>query len=111
MPAITDIAMLDGDGRERVFVSRVSINRLDERTDRSGDAAFVGARSDGVYFGPGYFRRDTEPFMTIAVAGTRREAGVVVAEVNLKYPPGRRLAGPPVGSAKARRTWSTGAAA
>ncbi len=85
VPAITDIAMLDGDGRERVFVSRVSINRPDERTDRSGDAAFVGARSDGVYFGPVYFRRDTEPFMTIAVAGTRREAGVVVAEVNLKY--------------------------
>jgi signal transduction histidine kinase/CheY-like chemotaxis protein len=85
VPAITDLAMLDGDGRERVFVSRVSINRLDERTDRSADLAFRGARSDTVYYGPVSFRRDTEPFMTIAVAGTRPEAGVVVAEVNLKY--------------------------
>jgi signal transduction histidine kinase/ActR/RegA family two-component response regulator len=85
VPAITDLAMLDGDGRERVFVSRVSINRLDARTDRSRDPAFEGARAGGPYYGPVYFRRDTEPFMTIAVAGTRPEAGVVLAEVNLKY--------------------------
>jgi signal transduction histidine kinase/CheY-like chemotaxis protein len=85
VPAITDLAMLDGDGKERVFVSRVSINRLDARTDHSADPAIVGARADGVYHGPVEFRRDTEPFMTVAVAGTRPEAGVVLAEVNLKY--------------------------
>jgi hypothetical protein len=37
-----------------------------------------------VYYGPVYFRRESEPFMTLALAGTRREIGVSVAEVNLK---------------------------
>src|SRR5262249_43457937 len=37
-----------------------------------------------VYYGPVYFRRESEPYMTLALAGTRRDAGVSVAEVNLK---------------------------
>src|SRR5439155_314904 len=31
-----------------------------------------------------YFRRESEPYMTLAVAGTRKDAGVSIAEVNLK---------------------------
>ena len=37
------------------------------------------------YYGPVYFRRESEPYMTLAIAGSRREYGVVVAEVNLKF--------------------------
>jgi signal transduction histidine kinase len=37
-----------------------------------------------VYYGPVYFRRESEPYMTLALAGIRRDAGVSVAEVNLK---------------------------
>ena len=37
-----------------------------------------------VYYGPVYFRRESEPYMTLAMAGTRRDYGVIVAEVNLK---------------------------
>ena len=37
-----------------------------------------------VYYGPVYFRRESEPYMTLALAGTRRDAGVSIAEVNLK---------------------------
>ena len=85
VPAVTDLALIDGAGRERLFVSRVSMDRNDARADRSGDAAVRGALAAGTWFGPVYFRRGTEPFMTVALAGTRREAGVVVAEVNLKY--------------------------
>jgi hypothetical protein len=36
------------------------------------------------YYGPVYFRRESEPYMTLSVAGTRLDAGVSVAEVNLK---------------------------
>jgi hypothetical protein len=36
------------------------------------------------YYGPVYFRRESEPYMTLALAGTRRESGVSVAEVSLK---------------------------
>src|SRR6266705_1427506 len=31
-----------------------------------------------------WFRRESEPYMTLAIAGAGREFGVVVAEVNLK---------------------------
>jgi hypothetical protein len=37
-----------------------------------------------VYYGPVYCRRESEPYMILAVAGTRRDAGVSVAWVNLK---------------------------
>src|SRR5262249_61876036 len=37
-----------------------------------------------VYYGRVFFRGESEPYMTLAIAGTRRDAGVSVAEVNLK---------------------------
>ena len=37
-----------------------------------------------VYYGPVYFRRESEPYMTLSLAGTRKDAGVSIAEVNLK---------------------------
>jgi signal transduction histidine kinase/CheY-like chemotaxis protein len=85
VPAITDLTLLDGEGRERLFVSRVSMDRIDARTDRSRDEAVLAALKNGVHYGPVYFRRDTEPFISVALAATRREAGVVLAEVNLKF--------------------------
>jgi signal transduction histidine kinase/CheY-like chemotaxis protein len=53
-------------------------------TDFSKDAKFTEAATRKVYYGPVYFRRESEPYMTLAIAGTRRDAGVSVAEVNLK---------------------------
>ena len=85
VPAITDLTLLDGQGRERLFVSRVSMDRIDTRTDRSADPAVQAALARGVHYGPVYFRRDTEPFVSVALAASRREAGVVLAEVNLKF--------------------------
>ncbi|HEX8783544.1 MAG TPA: histidine kinase dimerization/phospho-acceptor domain-containing protein, partial [Steroidobacteraceae bacterium] len=45
---------------------------------------FTEAVAHKAYYGPVYFRRESEPYMTLALAGTRRERGVSVAEVNLK---------------------------
>src|SRR5262244_2302771 len=52
--------------------------------DLSNDPKFTEAVARKVYYGPVYFRRESEPYMTLAIAGTRRDAGVSVAEVNLK---------------------------
>src|SRR4051812_19383641 len=52
--------------------------------DLSKDPKFAETVAKKVYYGPVYFRRESEPYMTLAVAGTRRDAGVSVAEVNLK---------------------------
>lgn len=84
-PAVTDLRLVDGQGRERLVVSRLALNRAETGADRSGEPAFRAALAGRTYQGPVTFRRETEPFMQLAVAGTRREAGVVIAEVNLKH--------------------------
>jgi signal transduction histidine kinase/ActR/RegA family two-component response regulator len=83
-PPITDLTVLDAQGRERLFVSRVSIDRIDAGTDWTGREAYERARANGVYYGPVRFVRDTEPSMTLAVFSGQGESGVVVAEVNLR---------------------------
>ena len=52
--------------------------------DYSHDAKFTEAVAKKLYYGPVYFRRKSEPYMTLSLAGTRFDAGVSVAEVNLK---------------------------
>jgi HAMP domain-containing protein len=52
--------------------------------DVSKDPAFTEAVAHKVYYGPVYFRRESEPYMTLSQAGTRRDTGVSIAQVNLK---------------------------
>jgi signal transduction histidine kinase len=85
VPAITEIAELDPSGHEQVRVSRLAMNVLGSGTDYSQDPKFTAAQAQKVYYGPVYFRRESEPYMTLALAGARRDAGVSVAEVNLKF--------------------------
>ena len=84
VPAITELAQLDASGKERLRVSRLAMDVVASGTDFSNDPKFMEAVARKVYYGPVYFRRESEPYMTLAIAGTRRDAGVSVAEVNLK---------------------------
>ena len=84
-PAITDLVLLDGQGRERVAESRLAISRLDSGADRSVSPAFAGARAHGSYRGDVTFRKGSEPFLTLAVAGPGPDGSVAIAEVNLKF--------------------------
>src|SRR3954449_11802039 len=84
VPAVTELSQLDSSGRERLKVSRLAMDVIDSGIDYSKDTKFTEAIAHKVYYGPVYFRRQSEPYMTLAVAGTRRDAGVSVAEVNLK---------------------------
>jgi hypothetical protein len=45
VPAIASLTLLDGTGRERLYVSRIGLNRTESRTDRSGDEAVARVRS------------------------------------------------------------------
>src|SRR5581483_2668903 len=85
VPAITELALLDDQGREQLRFSREAEDRIGSGTDYSADDRFKVALANKVYYGPVYFRRETEPYITLAVAGARRDAGVTVAEVNLKH--------------------------
>ena len=83
--AITEISQLDASGKEQLRVSRLGRDVVGSQADFSRDPKFLEARSGKVYFGPVYFRQESEPHMTIAVAGSGAQAGVTVAEVNLKF--------------------------
>jgi hypothetical protein len=84
VPAITELAQLDSTGNEQLKVSRLAMDVVGSMADFSHDPKFTEAVAHKVYYGPVYFRRESEPYMTLALAGTRRDAGVSVAEVNLK---------------------------
>src|SRR5215475_13118162 len=84
VPAITELSQLDSAGKEQLRVSRLAMDVEASEADFSKEPKFTEAVAKKVYYGPVYFRRESEPYMTLALAGTRRDAGVSVAEVNLK---------------------------
>jgi class 3 adenylate cyclase len=84
VPAINDLALIDGAGSERLKVSRVGRDIVDSGIDRSGDPAFIGARREQAWHGPVTLSRGSEPHMLISLAGNRSAVGVAVAQVNLK---------------------------
>src|ERR1700751_5448491 len=84
VPAITELAQIDSTGHERLRVSRLAMDVVDSGLDLSNEPKFTEAVTHKVYYGPVYFRRESEPYMTLALAGTRRDTGVSTAEVNLK---------------------------
>jgi len=85
VPAVTDIAQIDPRGREQLTVSRLRMDTAGAETDRGQDPAFKNARPGQTWFGPVYFRKETEPYMTIAVRSGGEQGPVTVAEVNLKF--------------------------
>src|SRR5262249_23127870 len=95
-PAIAEISQLDDTGKEQLKASGIAGTSIGSLADRSREQSFVGARANRYltphsrarpggmpWFSPIY-SRDSELFITIAVAGSRRNAGVIVAEVSLK---------------------------
>ncbi len=85
VPAVTEVAQLDATGRERYRMSRQAVDVVSSMADFSQDPTFVEAIANKVYYGPVYFVRESEPYMTIAAAGARPDHGVIVAQVNLKF--------------------------
>ena len=85
VPAITEISELDPSGHEQLRISRLALDVTGSKIDYSKDPKFTDAVANKVYYGPVFFRRGSEPYMTLAISGARRGAGVSVAEVNLKF--------------------------
>ena len=82
VPPVTDVAYIDGKGRERLAESRLKMSVAESRVDRSKEPAFLNAKADRTWYGPVTFRKETEPYMQIAV---RAGDAVTVADVNLKF--------------------------
>jgi GAF domain-containing protein/HAMP domain-containing protein len=84
-PEVTDISMLDAAGREQIAVSRLGMDVVASGKDRSQEPAFVNARPGQPWYGPVYFRKETEPYMTVALRSGGAKGPVTVAEMNLKF--------------------------
>src|ERR1700684_4236880 len=84
VPAITELAQIDASGHEQLKVSRLTMDVVGSGADYSTKPEFTQAVANKVYYGPVYFRRESEPYMTLSLAGTRHETGVSIAQVNLK---------------------------
>jgi len=87
-PSITEAIALNQDGDIQVQASRLRTVLPDVKRDFANAAPFLQAIKGQSYFGPVYFVRGSEPYMTIAVPIERFAGdviGVLQAEVNLKY--------------------------
>lgn len=83
VPAIDRLVNLDGDGREQLRLTRDEAV-IGSGIDYSDNPRFKDARSKSVWFSPIYFD-GPDPFMAIAMPHSGRNAGLTVAEVNLKF--------------------------
>jgi len=84
VPAITEIAQLDADGRVQLLVSRLAPNETGSGRNLSADPRFVKTRIGRTYFSPVRFRNESEPYLTIAVPWGEGAPEVAAAEVDLK---------------------------
>jgi signal transduction histidine kinase len=84
-PPITELRHLDPTGHEQLRVSRLAMDVVGSNTDYSSQAEYRAALAHKTYFSPVYFRKESEPYMTIALASNSEDSGVVVAETNLKF--------------------------
>jgi len=85
VPAIADVAEIDGQGKERLKLSRTAPDAVDSSADYSNNPCFVEAEKKGICFGPVYFRNQSEPFMAIAVRHDGHQAGVTLANIDLRF--------------------------
>ena len=84
-PEVTDIAQVDAAGHEQIAVSRLGMDSVQSGKDRSQEPAFRNARQRQPWFGPVYFRKETEPYMTISIRSGGDNGPVTIADVNLKF--------------------------
>ena len=85
VPAITEIIHLDPSGKEQLRVSRLAMDVVGSKKDFSREPEFLEAKALRTYYSPVYFRQESEPYLTLAMADRAKSSGVNVAEVNLKF--------------------------
>jgi class 3 adenylate cyclase/HAMP domain-containing protein len=83
VPAVSQLSLLNGQGREMLRLSRTSI-LVSGGADYSRDLRFTETLTKGVNFSPAEFRSG-QPQMAISVSHSGFNAGVTVAEIGLRF--------------------------
>ncbi|MBM2811502.1 MAG: hypothetical protein HW416_2261 [Chloroflexi bacterium] len=85
LPAVSEVRYLDSRGLEQVRVSRRAVTSVGSGVDYSSAPNFTRPRPGASYFSSLYFAGDSEPYTTVTLAESGVGAGIIVAEVNLKF--------------------------
>lgn len=83
VPAVNQLSFISGQGREQLRLSRLTVN-YGSNVDFSRDARFTETLARGTSFSPAYFR-DQHPYVSIALSHSGYNAGVTVAEIDLRF--------------------------
>lgn len=83
VPAVFQLSLLDGYGREQLKLSRTAIS-IGSKADFSRDVRFTDTVSKSVSYAPATFR-DSRPLMSISVSHSGFNAGVTVADIDLRF--------------------------
>jgi class 3 adenylate cyclase/HAMP domain-containing protein len=83
VPAVAQLTLLDGYGREQLRLSRTAI-AVGSQADYSRDVRFTDALTRNVSFAPVFFK-GTQPLMSISLAHSGFNAGVTVADIDLGF--------------------------
>jgi signal transduction histidine kinase len=81
--AVAEVSLLDGSGHEQLRVSRDNV-AVGSNADYSKSPAFLNATGGRSWLGPAFFESNI-PFMPIAIPHTGRNAGMMVAKVDLRF--------------------------
>lgn len=83
VPAVSQLTLINGQGNELLRLSRQTVT-VNSNTDLSRDLRFIETVSRGTAYAPAYFR-DERPFMSIGEQHSGFNAGVTVAEIDLRF--------------------------
>ncbi len=83
VPSVSQLSFVSGQGREQLRLSRQTIS-YGSNVDFSRDARFTDTMAKGTSFSSAYFR-DQQPYISIAVSHSGYNAGVTVAEIDLRF--------------------------
>jgi class 3 adenylate cyclase/HAMP domain-containing protein len=83
VPAVSQLSLIDGNGREQLRLSRNAIP-VAGGADFSRDIRFTETVTRGVSFAPADFL-GSQPHMSISVSHTGFNAGVTVADIDLRF--------------------------
>jgi hypothetical protein len=85
VPAVEQLILLDGYGREKLRLSRASI-AVGSNADFSRDVRFTDTREKSASYAPAAFR-NSRPTMSISVAHSGFNADITVADIDLRSCP------------------------
>ena len=83
VPAVSQLSLLSGNGSEQLRLTRTTI-LVGSGTDYSRDVRFTETAARGVTYAPADFR-GLRPYMSIAVSHSGFNAGVTVADIDLRF--------------------------